>query len=422
MKNKKDIATAILYRIVGIGLKQGVNIIIFFIAAKLLIPVDFGLYNYLLAFALAFAVLGDFGISTATSKYVAKKSALGSLTQNNIAGSAFLVVVLASCFLSGAFIFAHSYIDIDFQYLVLLIALVYLIPIFSVFDGLYRGMLDNKALAIATFAGAAVSLPASVFLITSYGIWGAFLSQVIFYVVCVLVFALRYQYAIFRIDKQTIKQLIQISIPLGIIGLVYLTYARLDTILLGSFGYIVEVGYYEIVNKVILLLSLPIQIYAQVMSPRMVGLWHREKEKVFSIVRRHILYSIPILSLSALASYIVVDYVLQKYLTEYANLLVLTMLGWILFAFIFQGVSDLIGNTFAVATDHEKLNLAILSVFGLLNLVFVYLGIQFFGPVGVVYAKVAVYIPYTIVFLLLYLRAVKGGLPRIDVNSTEARS
>lgn len=417
MENKKDIAFSILYRIVGIGLKQGVNILIFFIAAKLLIPADFGLYNYLLAFALAFAVLGDFGISTATSKYVAKHSALRSLSQNNIAGSALLVVVLVSCVFSCFLLFVHKYINIDSQYLFLLIALVYLIPIFSVFDGLYRGFLDNKALAVATLAGTITALPSSIFLIVNYSIWGAILSQVLFYAVSIFVFALRYQYAIFRVDKQTIKQLIQISIPLGVIGLVYLTYARLDTILLGTFGYIVEVGYYEIVNKVILLLSLPIQIYAQVMSPRIVGLWHTEREKVFAIVRRHILYSAPILLLSVLASYVSVDYILQNYLSEYANLLVYTMLGWVLFAFIFQGVADLIGNTFAVATDHEKLNLVIMFVFGLLNLILVYMGILLFGPVGVAYAKIAVYVPYTLVFLLLYLRAVKG-FPRININST----
>lgn len=412
----------LIYRIIGVGFKQGANIVIFFIAAKILTPHDFGLYNYLFAFALALAILSDFGVSTAVAKYVAKHKALNSAPKKAIIGSAVVVVIGVSTLLAFGLLAAHSFVRIDTAYLLPLFVIIYSMPLFSVFDGAYRGEHDNKALAYAAGCGAVVAITGSLFLIDRFGIIGALVSQIVFYMVGIFIFVLRYKSPIFEVSTETMRDVARISIPLGMIGLVYLAYARMDTILLGLFGYTIEVGYYEVVNKVILLLSLPIQIFAQVEAPRMVALWHTARLKVAPLVRKHLFISIPIFVFSAAGTYLIVPTLLRAFFGEYANETVYIMLGALLIAYVFQATSDLIGNVFTVATDHEKLNLYILTIFAVANLCFVYFGIKYFGPVGIAYAKIAVYAPYTIIFLSLYLRHLRRVDPTINVDTAKSLS
>ena len=57
------------------AVKDGVNFVIFILAAKLLSPYEFGVYNYVLAAIFFLILFGDFGISMAASKYVAEYQA-----------------------------------------------------------------------------------------------------------------------------------------------------------------------------------------------------------------------------------------------------------------------------------------------------------------------------------------------------------
>src|SRR3989344_477957 len=75
LKNKylqhKETIHNFIWRSMQIFAKQGITFLIFILSAKLLTPYDFGIYNYLLAIMFFLIMFGDFGISTATSKYVA---------------------------------------------------------------------------------------------------------------------------------------------------------------------------------------------------------------------------------------------------------------------------------------------------------------------------------------------------------------
>ena len=57
-----------IWRSLQIFGKQGIVFLIFILCAKMLIPYDFGIYNYVLAIVFLLIMFGDFGISTATSK------------------------------------------------------------------------------------------------------------------------------------------------------------------------------------------------------------------------------------------------------------------------------------------------------------------------------------------------------------------
>src|SRR3990167_1032932 len=68
----KETIHNLIWRALQVFGKQGITFLIFISCAKLLSPYEFGIYNYALAIIFFLIIFGDFGISTATSKYVAE--------------------------------------------------------------------------------------------------------------------------------------------------------------------------------------------------------------------------------------------------------------------------------------------------------------------------------------------------------------
>jgi O-antigen/teichoic acid export membrane protein len=65
----------VFWRGLQLAVKDGVIFVIFILAAKLLNPYEFGVYNYVLAVIFFLILFGDFGISVAASKFVAEYQA-----------------------------------------------------------------------------------------------------------------------------------------------------------------------------------------------------------------------------------------------------------------------------------------------------------------------------------------------------------
>ena len=70
----KGTAINFLWRAIQIVGQQGITFLIFILCAKNLSTYEFGIYNYILAIVLFLVMFSDFGISTATSRYVAEYS------------------------------------------------------------------------------------------------------------------------------------------------------------------------------------------------------------------------------------------------------------------------------------------------------------------------------------------------------------
>src|SRR3989338_8028547 len=104
--NHKETVQNFIWRAIQIFGKQGITFLIFILSAKLLIPYEFGVYNYALAIIFFLIMFGDFGISTATAKYVAEynitnKEKLKSVLFNSgimILGLTILITILALIF------------------------------------------------------------------------------------------------------------------------------------------------------------------------------------------------------------------------------------------------------------------------------------------------------------------------------------
>jgi teichuronic acid exporter len=193
--------------------KQGITFLIFILCAKLLNPYDFGIYNYILAVVFFLIIFGDFGISTATSKYVAEFNATDkSRLKLVLFNSLIIILVLGSIVTILTLVFGERFLGDKFYYIIYALPLLFLAPITSLYDGIFRGLKRFKELAVISLSVGVFSLVFVYLLITNYGLIGALIAQVLFYLLLTLVLSLRYGNLYFKIDKALIKKVFSYSL------------------------------------------------------------------------------------------------------------------------------------------------------------------------------------------------------------------
>jgi O-antigen/teichoic acid export membrane protein len=181
-----------------------------------------------------------------------------------------------------------------------------------------------------------------------------------------------------------------------IIGILYVSgflYTRVDILVLGYFDMIVEIGYYEIAYKVVMLMSLPFLVYAQVQAPNMVASYCREgSPAILRKLTSYIKYGAAISLLLAVLFGLTIPWVLRRFLAEYYLPGVIWIQYIFLFLFIFQNISSLVGNTFIISTGHARIYMINIFIFGILNLFLDILLVHYCGYMGIAYAKCMVII------------------------------
>jgi O-antigen/teichoic acid export membrane protein len=252
------------WRSLQIFSKHGVAFLIFFIAAKLLRPEDFGLLNYLRAVVALLIIFCDFGLSQAVSKFAAEYQTLQSEKLNRLLFSVLTLIVAIATLISiviisiGGRIFKENY-----RYIVLLLPYLFLMPLTSVIDGLYRGLKQFKKLALISSIVGAFSLFICYVLINRFYLVGAILAQNTMPLLLVLsLYAFQKKFR-FEFDKSVLGDVFKYALVLGIGVLAYFFYTRVDILILKQFGFLVEIGYYGIVNNIFLMLFVPFAILGQ---------------------------------------------------------------------------------------------------------------------------------------------------------------
>src|SRR3989344_1528138 len=271
--------------------KQGLIFVIFILAAKLLVPYDFGIYNYILAIVFFLIMFGDFGISTATSKYVAEynitdKNKLKSVLFN----SGILILGLTIIISILTLIIGPLYLKEKYVYVLWLLPLIFLAPMTSLYDGIYRGLKRFKQLAIISLIVGFVSIFFVYFLIKAYGLTGALISQNLFYLLLLVSLGLGYKDFDFKINKRVMNEIGKYSFTYGLAIFGYYLFAKVDILILGYFGYINQIAIYELLNKIFLIFLTPFTILGQVLAPKFSELsTKREYPKILVKLRKYTL-------------------------------------------------------------------------------------------------------------------------------------
>jgi O-antigen/teichoic acid export membrane protein len=376
-----------IWRSLQVFAKEGMIFFIFILCAKLLSPYDFGIYNYVLAVLFFLILFGDFGISTATSKYVAEynttdKNKLKSILFN----SGIIITILTILIILLTISFGQWYLKEKYIYVLYLLPLIFLAPMTSLYDGVYRGLKRFKQLSLISLTAGIFSLPFVYILIKIYGLIGALIAQNMFYLILLISLGSGYREFNLKWDKSIIKEVGVYSFALGVATVGYYFFSRVSILILGHYNYFTEIATYELLNKIFLVTLIPFAILSQVIAPDITRLYAKEDFFNLSIkFKKYFKYSVIFSVLFFIASFILLPYVIKFFFYEYYNQLLFAIIVPVVIFFALQIYCSilnsiiLISNKFVNIASYLNIFLAIFNL--LLSLIF----LNLFGYIGIIY-------------------------------------
>ncbi len=384
--------------------RQGITFLILIISAKLLSSKEFGIYNYTVAISYFFTLLADFGISRAVTKFVAQYNTENPLKVKLVYfNSALIILTLIIIFSSIFFLFAKTIVGENYRYVYYLIPVFVFLPLTSLFDGVYSGLKQFKKLSIISLIAGSITVAATYFLISKLGIIGAFLSLNFYYIISFILFSSSFNLFSFKIDREIIREIGRYSSVIGISAIGYFLYSKGITYILGQFNYFTQVGYYEIIDKVFILLSFPFIIYGQIIAP---GVTERitlsKHENVLNQFKRDLSIALPVTIVITLILWRVLPYLIEVFLGKYYTPDFIKMFDLLLIHLPLLLISGFVAQPFIIATGKAKYSLLTIP-FGLTNIGLGILFIGYYGFIGVIYSTLITSITNKVLtFYLIY--------------------
>ncbi|MDD4156761.1 MAG: oligosaccharide flippase family protein [Candidatus Cloacimonetes bacterium] len=402
--NHKETIYDFIWRALQIFGKQGITFIIFFMCAKLLTSYDFGVYNYILAVIYLLIIFGDFGISTATSKYVAEYNATNKGKLRLVLfNSLILIIGFGTIVTLSTILFGSYFLNEKYVYVLYVLPMLFLAPISSLYDGIFRGLKRFKELAIISLSIGLISIIFISLLVQNYGLIGALISHSLFYLVLVLALFFFYGPLYFQFDKQLMKTIFNYSLVIGFTSVSYFLYTKVDLLVLGYFGYYEEIGYYEVVNKIFELIKLPILIIATVLAPSITSYYSK---KQYLIVKKkfnkHVVYSLVFGFFLTIVLYFSIPFTICLFLNEYFTTESVYIFNLLLIILPLRIVGTIVSQAHTIATGNAHFSLWTMIPAGVTNFILDIIFINYYGFIGVVYSTIICFSFAIISFIILY--------------------
>jgi O-antigen/teichoic acid export membrane protein len=372
--------------------KQGILFVITFLSAKLLSPNLFGDYSYVLAITMFAVMLGDLGISAATTKYIAesrlkKNSDVKSILKTNLV----FILIISVLILMLCYIFFPFYLKEKMFIFYFISPLIILAPLTSVFDGYYRGIGDFKKLGLVNFFNGLFSVFYIYFLIIDSGLKGALIAQTLFYSLLLLTYFLSINLKGAKIKIKEGKKIVSYSLIIGLSSLAAFFYSKVDILILGEFNYFKEIGYYELILQLFTIVVLPTSIYAQVIAPAVSNILATNKLFLYEYYLKNLKIILLFAILTSVLFYVLSPFFFKWFLPNYYTeemIYCLRIMAFLLPTKIW-GVFQT--QAFIVSTGKAKLVLYTTIVGGVLNVFLDFVAIGVFGFIGVFYVTLIIH-------------------------------
>jgi O-antigen/teichoic acid export membrane protein len=185
-----------------------------------------------------------------------------------------------------------------------------------------------------------------------------------------------------------------------------------DILVLEHYNYNVEIGYYELANRIVSLLMLPFIMFAQVIAPNITSKYScGAYEYLRYRFKTYCLWTIVLSAGIAGLCYLVYPLIMKKFLNEYMVDNFIIMINVLLVLFVLRTLgAAIVTQGFATPTGHAYINMRILLFTGPLNLLLDVVLIKKFGFIGVVYATfIVLIINHTLLLTIYYLKVLKRG-------------
>lgn len=408
----KDFISKIFWRASQLIVKQGMNIYIFFIVLNFSSQTDTGLYSYIASIALLLALLGDFGISTATSKFVAEYYLLDKEKLKTVfASSLFISFLSSSIFSLILFIGNNLVLHLASIYILFLIILIFLIPITYLQDGILRGLKRFKSLSLVTLAIGAVWLVPVYFLIKYFGIVGALIGQTSFYLALAIALGLVYKEISFKINSKVLKDIVIYSFFCGVASMGYQLFARTDIIILGHFNYLKEIATYDLLNRFFVILTAPFAILAQIIAPDFTQLSvKKEFNNIYSELKKYSIATFLLACIMGIFSFICIPLFIRVFYPAYYDNILFKLLPISTLIFIANASTLTIDLGIIIPTGYAKIMTWLYLMLAMVNFIMSLSLLNVFGYIGPIYATLFTSISMIVVIRLIYFKKIKSNL------------
>jgi len=399
----KETINNFFWRALQLAGKEGAGFLMFFIAASFLSYEDFGLLNYLIAIMGIFIIFCDFGISSAITKYTAEYNISDKKKSSKILYTSLTVSFLFSLLVSFFIIFFGRGIFENYNLILLFIPFLFFAPLSSVVDGVYRGNKDFKRLSIITLVVGILSLILSYFLIEKYSMIGFIISQDVLYFLLTFFLLLFRKESKLSFNRKIVKEIFSYSLVIGFTSIVYYMYNKADILILKHFDYTVEIGYYEVVNKIFKIMFIPFIIIGQVIAPNITKYYVKGDYRIIKRkLSRHIIFSILSGLFLAIILYFSFPFLIKIFFNKYFIPETILIFNILLLLLPLRILASVISQGHTLPTGNAKYSLWTMIPAGILNVILDFIFIMKYGFIGVVYSTAICYSFATISFVVLY--------------------
>jgi O-antigen/teichoic acid export membrane protein len=393
-----------LWRLTQIIFKQGTTAVMFFIATYLLTKEDMGIYVYVSSALLLLALFTDFGISTSTSRYITlynseEKEKVGKVFFN----SSLVIFLVSVIVITIVFLFRESLFPQYSNYLIYAFPMVFIYPMTSLMDGIFRGLKKFKKLAILTILNSVVGITASYFLVTNFQVIGAILAPLTYFTSYLIILVISYRGYKFNLDKKILKDIVTYAIYFGIAALGHYLFSKVNILILGSHNLLKEIAVYELLNKINTELLLPFFVMGHVLAPTVVEEFSKKNflriENQFKkILLYTLIFAIIFIPLSIVISTGIINILFPIYSGDIMQELLVPVT--LTFATVIPVV--VINAGMITSTGHAKIMALQNIISGTINVILNMFVIRQYGYVAVVWVTFVIQLISNIVLYLIY--------------------
>jgi len=401
--------TPFLWRLTQVLFKQGTTAIMFFIATYFLTKEDMGVYAYVSSMLLLLALFTDFGISTSTSRYVALYNSEDKEKVKRIFFNVSLVILVATVVVLVIFILLKDILSVQYpDYLLLTLPMIFIYPMTSLMDGIYRGLKEFKKLALFTILNSVVGIGGAYLLVTNFGLNGTVVAPLLYFSSYLIILLIAYRGYQFVLDRKIVKDVTTYAMYFGIAALGHYLFSKMNVLILGSQNLLEEVAVYELLNKINTELLLPFIVLGQILAPNIVEDFSKKRfENIQKQFRKNLvltlLAAIIFLPLSILITFVAVNLFFPIYSGDILQSLLLPV------ALTFStAVPVVVINTGMItSTGHGKLMAIQNIITGIVNVLLNLFIIKSHGYIAVVWVTFAVQLISNTILYLIYSSKLK---------------
>lgn len=405
--NNKELSSSFLWRLLQVISKQGSSALMFFIATFFLSKQEMGIYNYISSALFLLVAFSDFGISTATSKYVAQYNTSQKEKVNRVLFNSGLIIFLVSIVvILLMIIFAKRLLPNYYSYLYYSLPFVLIYPLTSLIDGIYRGLKRFKTLAIVSILNGLIGVLFSYFFVTNWGLIGALLTQVCFFSTYVIALLVLNKNIEFKVDKGILKDIGSYSVYFGIASVGYFLISKVNIIILGNYNLLEEIAVYELLNKIYIIYLIPLSVLGQVLAPNIVEMFTLKRYvKVISLFKKILVYSFGLTILFIPLSILLTNMVLHIFFPGYVNEVLFALLLPVTLTYA-KAIPVVVINTSMITSTGHARYMAVENVLvGILNVLLNIFVVRIYGYVGVVWVTLVLQTLSMIVLYVVYYLA-----------------